>query len=67
MTELQARTLMLTSLCLPQRQSKPEGPKKDPFISDVISYYIRMAQQPVFFTVYFVKVVGFAALVKSEN
>lgn len=38
------------------RQSKPEGPKKDPFISDVISYYIRMAQQPVFFTVYFVKI-----------
>lgn len=29
---------------------------KDPFVCDVISYYIRMGQQPVFFTIYFVKV-----------
>ncbi|XP_038127561.1 phosphoinositide 3-kinase regulatory subunit 6-like [Cyprinodon tularosa] len=33
----------------------PERPK-DPFISDVIAYYVRSAQQPVYFTIYFVKI-----------
>ncbi|XP_054607769.2 phosphoinositide 3-kinase regulatory subunit 6 isoform X2 [Nothobranchius furzeri] len=29
---------------------------KDPFISDVIAYYVRSGQQPVFFTIYSVKI-----------
>ncbi|XP_077428129.1 phosphoinositide 3-kinase regulatory subunit 6 [Vanacampus margaritifer] len=29
---------------------------KEPFVSDVISYYVRMAQQPVYFNIYFVKI-----------
>lgn len=32
------------------------GIPKDPIISDVISYYVRCGQQPVYFTIYFVKV-----------
>lgn len=32
------------------------GRPKDPFISDVISYYVRSGQQPVYFTIYFVKI-----------
>uniref|UniRef100_A0A3B4WHG4 Phosphoinositide-3-kinase regulatory subunit 6 n=1 Tax=Seriola lalandi dorsalis TaxID=1841481 RepID=A0A3B4WHG4_SERLL len=31
------------------------GRPKDPFISDVISYYVRTGQQPVYFSIYFVK------------
>lgn len=38
-----------------QQQANP-GRSKDHFVSDVISYYIRMGQQPVYFTIYFVKV-----------
>lgn len=38
-----------------QQQTNP-GRSKDHFVSDVISYYIRMGQQPVYFTIYFVKV-----------
>lgn len=38
-----------------QQQANP-GTSKDHFVSDVISYYIRMGQQPVYFTIYFVKV-----------
>ncbi|CAJ1053615.1 phosphoinositide 3-kinase regulatory subunit 6 [Xyrichtys novacula] len=37
-------------------KANPGGPK-DPFVSDVISYYVRTGQQPVYFTVYFVKIV----------
>ncbi|XP_054460663.1 phosphoinositide 3-kinase regulatory subunit 6 isoform X2 [Anoplopoma fimbria] len=32
------------------------GGHKDPFVSDVISYYVRTGQQPVYFTIYFVKI-----------
>ncbi|XP_074486617.1 phosphoinositide 3-kinase regulatory subunit 6 [Sebastes fasciatus] len=32
------------------------GGQKDPFVSDVISYYVRTGQQPVYFTIYFVKI-----------
>ncbi|XP_037545796.1 phosphoinositide 3-kinase regulatory subunit 6 [Nematolebias whitei] len=32
------------------------GTPKDPFISDVIAYYVRTGQQPVYFTIYFVKI-----------
>ncbi|XP_023119469.2 phosphoinositide 3-kinase regulatory subunit 6 [Amphiprion ocellaris] len=32
------------------------GRPTDPFISDVISYYVRSGQQPVYFTIYFVKI-----------
>lgn len=32
------------------------GRPKDPFVSDVISYYVRTGQQPVYFTIYFVKI-----------
>ncbi|XP_061590624.1 phosphoinositide 3-kinase regulatory subunit 6 [Cololabis saira] len=32
------------------------GKTKEPFISDVISYYVRCGQQPVYFTIYFVKI-----------
>ncbi|XP_040000762.1 phosphoinositide 3-kinase regulatory subunit 6 isoform X2 [Xiphias gladius] len=31
------------------------GRPKEPFISDVISYYVRTGQQPVYFSIYFVK------------
>ncbi|KAM9770672.1 phosphoinositide 3-kinase regulatory subunit 6 isoform 1-T3 [Menidia menidia] len=36
-------------------QANPGRPK-EPFISDVISYYIRCGQLPVYFTIYFVKI-----------
>ncbi|XP_068583835.1 phosphoinositide 3-kinase regulatory subunit 6 isoform X2 [Cebidichthys violaceus] len=32
------------------------GRPKEPFVSDVISYYVRTGQQPVYFTIYFVKI-----------
>ncbi|XP_040892247.1 phosphoinositide 3-kinase regulatory subunit 6 [Toxotes jaculatrix] len=31
------------------------GRSKEPFVSDVISYYVRTGQQPVYFSIYFVK------------
>lgn len=34
--------------------SRPHEP--NPFLADVISYYVRMAQQPVYFTIYYAKV-----------
>uniref|UniRef100_UPI0037E8933A phosphoinositide 3-kinase regulatory subunit 6 isoform X2 n=1 Tax=Semicossyphus pulcher TaxID=241346 RepID=UPI0037E8933A len=37
------------------KQTNPGRPK-DPFVSDVISYYVRTGQQPVYFTIYFVKI-----------
>ncbi|XP_029919012.1 phosphoinositide 3-kinase regulatory subunit 6 [Myripristis murdjan] len=30
--------------------------QKEPFLSDVISYYVRTGRQPVYFTIYFVKI-----------
>ncbi|KAM9856970.1 phosphoinositide 3-kinase regulatory subunit 6 [Aulostomus maculatus] len=36
------------------QQTNP-GKPKEPFVSDVISYYVRTGQQPVYFTIYFVK------------
>lgn len=36
-------------------QQMNPGQTKEPFISDIISYYIRMGQQPVYFNIYFVK------------
>ncbi|KAM4594294.1 phosphoinositide 3-kinase regulatory subunit 6 [Fundulus diaphanus] len=38
------------------KEINPERPK-DPFISDVITYYVRSGQQPVYFTIYFVKII----------
>ncbi|XP_044046290.1 phosphoinositide 3-kinase regulatory subunit 6 isoform X2 [Siniperca chuatsi] len=32
------------------------GKPKEPFVSDVISYYVRTGQQPVYFGIYFVKI-----------
>ncbi|XP_029951064.1 phosphoinositide 3-kinase regulatory subunit 6 [Salarias fasciatus] len=37
------------------QEANPSRPK-EPFISDVISYYVRTGQQPVYFTIYFVKI-----------
>ncbi|XP_061839670.1 phosphoinositide 3-kinase regulatory subunit 6 isoform X1 [Nerophis lumbriciformis] len=37
------------------QQTTPAKPK-EPFVSDVISYYIRMGQQPVYFNIYCVKI-----------
>ncbi|CAL1601645.1 unnamed protein product [Knipowitschia caucasica] len=33
-----------------------KSPTKDPFISDILSYYVRLGQQPVYFNIYFVKI-----------
>ncbi|XP_041837987.1 phosphoinositide 3-kinase regulatory subunit 6 [Melanotaenia boesemani] len=41
---------------LADMQQMNPGRPKDPFISDVISYYVRSGQQPVYFTIYFVKI-----------
>ncbi|XP_069553318.1 phosphoinositide 3-kinase regulatory subunit 6 [Brachyistius frenatus] len=41
---------------LAKMQQANPGRPKEPFISDVISYYVRSAQQPVYFTIYFVKI-----------
>nr|XP_046266394.1 phosphoinositide 3-kinase regulatory subunit 6 [Scatophagus argus]XP_046266401.1 phosphoinositide 3-kinase regulatory subunit 6 [Scatophagus argus]XP_046266410.1 phosphoinositide 3-kinase regulatory subunit 6 [Scatophagus argus] len=41
---------------LAELQQANPGRPKDPFVSDVISYYIRTGQQPVYFTIYFVKI-----------
>ncbi|XP_047435230.1 phosphoinositide 3-kinase regulatory subunit 6 isoform X2 [Mugil cephalus] len=40
---------------LAKMQANP-GKPKEPFISDVISYYVRTGQQPIYFTIYFVKI-----------
>nr|XP_057934534.1 phosphoinositide 3-kinase regulatory subunit 6 isoform X2 [Doryrhamphus excisus] len=37
------------------QQTNPAS-SKEPFVSDVISYYVRMGQQPVYFNIYFVKI-----------
>ncbi|KAK2816859.1 hypothetical protein Q5P01_025050 [Channa striata] len=41
---------------LAKMQHMNPGRPKEPFISDVISYYIRTSQQPVYFNIYFVKI-----------
>lgn len=38
-----------------QQQTNPSRPK-EPFVSDVMAYYVRMGQQPVYFNIYLVKV-----------
>ncbi|XP_070684601.1 phosphoinositide 3-kinase regulatory subunit 6 [Pempheris klunzingeri] len=40
---------------LAEMQQANPGRPKEPFVSDVISYYVRMGQQPVYFNIYFVK------------
>ncbi|XP_029011904.1 phosphoinositide 3-kinase regulatory subunit 6 [Betta splendens] len=45
-----------TILQLAKMQETNPGKPKDPFISDVISYYVRTSLQPVYFNVYFVKI-----------
>ncbi|CAN9510537.1 unnamed protein product [Ophioblennius macclurei] len=40
---------------LAQMHEANPGRTKEPFISDVISYYVRTGQQPVYFTIYSVK------------
>ncbi|XP_024914173.1 phosphoinositide 3-kinase regulatory subunit 6 isoform X2 [Cynoglossus semilaevis] len=40
---------------LAKMQQANPGRPKEPFTSDVISYYVRTGQQPVFFSIYFVK------------
>lgn len=42
------------------------GPTKDPFISDIIAYYVRLGQQPVYFNIYFVKL-NFASITKDST
>ncbi|XP_038569707.1 phosphoinositide 3-kinase regulatory subunit 6 [Micropterus salmoides] len=41
---------------LAEMQQANPGKPKEPFVSDVISYYVRTGQQPVYFSVYFVKI-----------
>lgn len=41
---------------LAKLQQMSPGRPKEPFVSDVISYYVRAGRQPVYFTIYFVKI-----------
>lgn len=41
---------------LAEMQQANPGKPKDPFVCDVISYYVRGAQQPVYFTIYSIKI-----------
>ncbi|XP_051940042.1 phosphoinositide 3-kinase regulatory subunit 6 [Hippocampus zosterae] len=45
---------MIPKLATMQRTS-PSRPK-DPFVCDVMAYYVRMGQQPVYFNIYLVKI-----------
>ncbi|XP_077575939.1 phosphoinositide 3-kinase regulatory subunit 6 isoform X1 [Stigmatopora nigra] len=45
------------------KQTDPLRPK-EPFVSDVISYYVRMGQQPVYFNIYFIKIT-FSSMTKE--
>lgn len=49
---------------LAKMQHLNSGRAKDPFISDIISYYVRMGHQPVYFNIYFVKLT-FTSLTKD--
>ncbi|MBN3295424.1 PI3R6 kinase, partial [Amia calva] len=46
------------------QSSTSKSAETDPFLVDVISYYIRMALQPVYFTIYSVKI-SFSSLTKE--
>ncbi|XP_072318551.1 phosphoinositide 3-kinase regulatory subunit 6 [Eucyclogobius newberryi] len=50
---------------LAKMQQPNSGPTKDPFISDILSYYVRLGQQPVYFTIYFVKI-NFSSMTKDS-
>lgn len=50
---------------LAKMQQLNSGPTKDPFISDIISYYVRLGQQPVYFNIYFVKL-NFISMTKDS-
>ncbi|XP_033986065.1 phosphoinositide 3-kinase regulatory subunit 6 [Trematomus bernacchii] len=41
---------------LAKMQHTNPGRPKEPFVSDVISYYVRTGQQPIYFTIYYVKI-----------
>ncbi|XP_004539330.1 phosphoinositide 3-kinase regulatory subunit 6 [Maylandia zebra] len=45
---------MIPNLAKMQQASSER--QKEPFISDIISYYVRTGQQPVYFAIYFVKI-----------
>nr|XP_061791945.1 phosphoinositide 3-kinase regulatory subunit 6-like [Nerophis lumbriciformis] len=47
-----------------QMQQTNSSRPKEPFVSDVISYYVRMGQQPVYFNIYFVKIT-FSSMTKE--
>ncbi|XP_041642353.1 phosphoinositide 3-kinase regulatory subunit 6 isoform X2 [Cheilinus undulatus] len=49
---------------LAEMQNANPGRPKDPFVSDVISYYVRTGQQPVYFTIYAVKII-FTSITKD--
>ncbi|XP_053494535.1 phosphoinositide 3-kinase regulatory subunit 6 [Ictalurus furcatus] len=46
---------MIPKLATMCDSSRPHEPNS--FLADVISYYVRMGQQPVYFTIYYVKIV----------
>ncbi|KAK7929925.1 hypothetical protein WMY93_006320 [Mugilogobius chulae] len=50
---------------LAKMQQPNSGPTKDPFISDIISYYVRLGQQSVYFNIYFVKI-NFSSMTKDS-
>ena len=50
------RRHLLNLLLLLQQSSSSKQTEPSPFLSDVISYYVRTGLQPVYFTIYFVKV-----------
>ncbi|XP_061130137.1 phosphoinositide 3-kinase regulatory subunit 6 isoform X3 [Syngnathus typhle] len=49
---------------LAKMQQTNSSRSKEPFVSDVISYYVRMGQQPVNFNIYFVKLT-FSSMTKE--
>ncbi|XP_074521583.1 phosphoinositide 3-kinase regulatory subunit 6 [Halichoeres trimaculatus] len=49
---------------LAEMQKANPGRPKEPFISDVISYYVRTGHQPVYFTIYYVKIL-FNSIIKD--
>ncbi|GAA6229729.1 phosphoinositide 3-kinase regulatory subunit 6-like [Lates japonicus] len=49
---------------LAKMQQVNPGRPKDPIISDVISYYVRTAREPVYFGIYFVKII-FTSMTKE--
>ncbi|XP_020794198.2 phosphoinositide 3-kinase regulatory subunit 6 [Boleophthalmus pectinirostris] len=50
---------------LAKMQQSNSGPTKDPFISDILSYYVRLGHQPVYFNIYFVKI-HFTSMMKDS-